>query len=66
MVTSRELHVIHVPRRVTVLLLLLVSVAMAALLWFLSGKAVYREEASPAHLLQALLHYDRTGAGRAG
>jgi len=65
MVTTRELRVIHVRRRVTVLLLLLVSVAMASLLWFLSGKAVYREEASPAHLLQALLHYDRTGAGRA-
>src|SRR5258708_38376771 len=62
---SRELRVIHVPRRVTVLLLLLVSVTMAAVVWFLSGKAVYREEASLAHLLRAVLHYDRTGAGRA-
>ncbi len=62
---SRELRVIHVPRRVTVLLLLLVSVTMAAVVWFLSGKAVYREEASLEHLLRAVLHYDRTGAGRA-
>ena len=62
---TRELHVVHVPRRVTVLLLVLVSATMLLLFWFLSGKAVYREEASPLHLLRAVLHYDRTGAGRA-
>ncbi len=62
---SRELRVVRVPRRVTVLLLLLVSAAMVALVWFLSGKAVYREAASPLHLLRALAQYNRTGAGRA-
>lgn len=61
----RELHVVRVPRRVTVLLLLLVSAVMVAFIWFLSGKAVYREESSPLHLVRVLLHYDRTGAGRA-
>jgi glycopeptide antibiotics resistance protein len=62
---SRDLHVIKVPRRVTVLLLLLVSALMLLQVWFLSGKAVYRAEASPGHLLHAMLQYDRTGAGRA-
>lgn len=62
---SRELHVVRVPRAVTVGLLILVSLAILALIWFLSGKAVYREASSPVHLLRALLHYDRTGAGRA-
>lgn len=61
----RELKVVRVPRRVTALLLVLVSAGMVAFIWFLSGKAVYREESSPVHLMRALLHYDRTGAGRA-
>jgi glycopeptide antibiotics resistance protein len=62
---SRELHVVRVPRAVTVVLLILVSLVILVLIWFLSGKAVYREVSSPVHLLRALLRYDRTGAGRA-
>ena len=62
---DRELHVIRVPRPVTAVLLILVSVAMLVLIWFLSGKAVYREASSPVHLVRALLRYDRTGAARA-
>jgi hypothetical protein len=46
---NRDLRIIRVPRWVTVTLLLRVSVAIAALIWFLSGKAVYRE-ASPLRL----------------
>ena len=62
---NRELHVVRVPRWVTVALFLLVSLGIVALIWFLSGKAVYRDASSPVHLLHALLRYDRTGAGRA-
>lgn len=63
----RELHIVRVPRRVTVLLLFLVVAAMLALIWYLSGKAVYREasSSSPAQLVRAFLHYRGTGAGRA-
>jgi VanZ family protein len=61
---NRDLRIIRVPRWVTVTLLLLVTAAIAALIWFLSGKAVYRE-ASPLRLYDAFLRYDRTGAGRA-
>jgi VanZ family protein len=62
---NRELQVVRVPRWVTVILLLLVSLGIVALIWFLSGKAVYRDASSPVHLLHALLRYDSTGAGRA-
>src|SRR5260221_5838344 len=62
---TRELHVVRVPRWVPVALFLLVSLGIVALIWFLSGKAVYRDASSPVHLLHALLRYDRTGAGRA-
>jgi hypothetical protein len=62
---NRDLHIVRVPRWVTVTLLLLVSVAIAALIWSLAGKAVYREAATPQRLMDAFLRYDRTGAGRA-
>ncbi|HWW61907.1 MAG TPA: VanZ family protein [Thermoanaerobaculia bacterium] len=41
---KRQVRVIRVPKRATVAILVLVSVAMAALLWFLSGKAYAGEE----------------------
>jgi VanZ family protein len=63
--TRRELHVVRVPRAVTAGLLVLASLGIVALIWFLSGKAVYRDASSPVHLFRALLRYDRTGAGRA-
>ncbi|HVR41270.1 MAG TPA: VanZ family protein [Thermoanaerobaculia bacterium] len=43
---KRQVRVVRVPKRVTLLLLLIVSIAMVALLWFLSGKA-YAGEAHP-------------------
>jgi VanZ family protein len=62
----RELHIVRVPRRVTVLLLFLVAAAMLALVWYLSGKAVYRQDSSsPAQLMRAFQHYRGTGTGRA-
>jgi glycopeptide antibiotics resistance protein len=63
--SSREIHVVRVPRWVTIVLLVVVSAAMAGLIWFLSGKTVYREAASPLRLFDELVRYDRTGAGRA-
>jgi glycopeptide antibiotics resistance protein len=61
---SRELHVVRVPLWVTATLLVLVAAGIATLIWFLSGKAVYRP-ASPARLIDALVRYNRTGAARA-
>lgn len=43
---KQQVRVIRVPKRVTVAILVFVSVAMAGLLWFLSGKA-YAGEAHP-------------------
>ena len=61
---TRELHVVRVPLWVTATLLVLVAAGIAALIWFLSGKTVYRP-ASPARLIDALVRYNRTGAARA-
>lgn len=51
---KREVHVITVRKPATAVLLLLVSAAMVALLYYLSGKA-YAQDAQPAAVLVASL-----------
>lgn len=56
---KRQVHVIVVPKWATLSLLVLVSAAMAALLWYLSGKAYAANEDAMRDLLARLF-----GAGR--
>lgn len=56
---KRQVHVVAVRKPVTALLLFLVSAGMAALLWFLSGKA-YMSDAHPISEMIARL----LGSGR--
>ena len=56
---KRQVHVVAVKKHVTVLLLVLVSAGIAALLWFLSGKA-YMSDAHPISEMIARL----LGSGR--
>lgn len=55
---KREVHVIHVSKRVTIVLLVLVSAAMVALLYFLSGRAYARESHAATELVLRLLRRD--------
>ena len=56
---KREVRVIRVPRWATVGLLLIVAVAMAAMILFLSGRAVARDRMSFAEVISIVLRYDR-------
>ena len=58
---KREIHVVQVPRWVTVLLWLLVSVAMAVAIFFLSGHA-YRREASFTDIVSMMRRDDQGSA----
>ena len=55
---KREVHVIVVSKRVTVTLLVLVSLGMIALLYFLSGKAYARDSHPATELMLRLLRRD--------
>src|SRR5512138_2523349 len=60
----RELHVIRVPKPVTVILLVLVSAAMAVLIYMLSGRA-YTSGSHPVRdLLSRVLHSDTRSISR--
>lgn len=54
---KREVRVIKIRRRVTVALLVLVSVAMLSLIGFLSGKAYSSELRGPAEEVVALMQW---------
>jgi glycopeptide antibiotics resistance protein len=56
---KREVRVIRVPRWATVILLLITAAAMAAVIHFLSGRAVARERMSFAEIISIILRYDR-------
>jgi VanZ family protein len=64
-VSKKEIHIVYVKRRVTFLLLILVSLIMAAVIVALSGRAYYREPVTPLRIVGAFINYDRTGAARA-
>ncbi|HUP48101.1 MAG TPA: VanZ family protein [Thermoanaerobaculia bacterium] len=55
---KREVRVVVVPKRVTALLLVLVSAAMVALLYFLSGKAYVLDSHPAAEVVRRLLRRD--------
>ena len=57
----KEIHVVRVPRWVTVLLWVAVSVAMAVAIFFLSGHA-YRREASFTDFVSMVRRYDQGNA----
>lgn len=61
----KEIRVIPVSRRTTVLLLILVSISMATFIAVLSGRAYYREPITPGRVAAAIANYDQTGASRA-
>ncbi len=54
-----QVHVVLVPRWLTVALLLLVSIAMAALILELSGRAYLHERTSVVEVLTLVRRYDR-------
>jgi len=62
---KKDIRTIPVPRRATVLLLVLISLIMIAFIAFLSGRAYYREPVTPARIVASIISYDRTGAARA-
>jgi glycopeptide antibiotics resistance protein len=62
---KKEIRTVSVSRRVTLLLLLLVSAMMIAFIVILSGRAVFREPITPARMLGVIINYDRTGQARA-
>jgi len=49
----------HVPRWVTIVLLVAVSIAMAALIAFLSGRAYLRQQLTVADIVSLIHRYDR-------
>jgi VanZ family protein len=55
---KREVHVVVVSKRVTFALLLLVSAAMIALLYFLSGRAYVRDSHPATELVLRLMRRD--------
>ena len=62
LVGKPEIRTIHVPKAVTVVLLLLVSAAMVATIFMLSGRAYVQERASPADLTSILRYGDQPAA----
>ena len=51
-------HIVVVPRAVTIALLVLVSAAMAALIYWLTGRAVLHERASMVDIIAIIRRYD--------
>ena len=62
---KKEIKTVNVPRRVTLLLLILVSAMMIAFIVILSGRAVFREPITPARMLGVIINYESTGQARA-
>jgi VanZ family protein len=60
-VGKKEIRVVQVPRRLTAILWLLVSAAMATAIYFLSGHA-YHRESSLAEIFSMLQRYDQGSA----
>jgi glycopeptide antibiotics resistance protein len=61
---KREVRTILVRKRVTVALLVLVSVAMLALIWSLSGRAYSSDKRGPAQQVATILHADEQPTAR--
>lgn len=61
---KRQVHVIVVRKPATVVLLVVVSAGMAALLWFLSGKAYAANESAMRDLLSRLFGAHRRSLSR--
>jgi len=59
---KREVRVVVIRKRVTVALLVLVSLGMLSLIWFLSGKTFRSETRGPAEEVMTLLQF-RSAAG---
>ena len=58
-----EARVIVVPRGVTITLLLLVTAAMVATIFFLSGRAMLRDRMSVAEVVSLIWRYDQGSLG---